>query len=114
MHNENTPVKFRGGQSLLAAFNQYVEQCEADDAFPNLAGFCRYCRIGEDGLARLRRRFPAACDFIMTALEDEALNADKSASLVTAYLKRRLGYSEAASGEGQTILIDRELTSDGE
>ena len=114
MHNENTTVMIRGGRSLLNAFNLYVENCEANDAFPNLAGFCRYCRIGEDGLARLRRRYPAACDFIMTALEDEALNADKSASLVTAYLKRRLGYGEAACDEGQTILIDRGLAADGE
>ncbi|MBQ8397894.1 MAG: hypothetical protein IJX53_06860 [Clostridia bacterium] len=114
MHNDNTPVMIRGGRSMLAAFGNYVEACEESGTFPNLAGFCRYCRIGEEGLAKLSRRYPGAYDFIITALEDEALNADKSASLVTAYLKRRLGYGEAAADEGQTILIDRALNADGE
>lgn len=114
MHNDDAPVMIRGGRSLLNAFSRYVEICEADGAFPNLAGFCRYCRIGEDGLVRLKQRYPAAFDFIMTALEDEALNSDKSASLVTAYLKRRLGYAEAPVSDGPSILIDRELMADGE
>ena len=114
MHNENTHVVIKSGQSMLTVFSRYVEVCEGSGAFPNLAGFCRYCQIGEEGMARLRKRFPGAYDFIVTALEDEALNADKSASLMSAYLKHRLGYGEAQDDAGQTILIDRSLAADGE
>lgn len=114
MHKESNTGVIRSGQALINLFDQYAASCAAEDAFPNLAGFCRFCRIGEENLAKLRRRYPTAYDFIMTALEDEALNADKSASLVTAYLKRRLGYGETADEQEQPILVSRELMQDGE
>ncbi|MBQ3125573.1 MAG: hypothetical protein IJC15_00765 [Clostridia bacterium] len=114
MHSENGYEIIRSGRALVEAFERYTAACAAEEAFPNLAGFCRFCRIGEEQLERWKRRFPAAYDFVMTALEDEALNAAKSASLVTAYLKRRLGYGESSEEAGPTILIGRGLMDDGE
>lgn len=118
MHNEITTkqeVVIRSGKAMLTAFSDYAAQCGEKEAFPNLAGFCRYCGIGEDGLARMRQRYPEAYDFIITALEDEALNSDKSAALVTAYLKHRLGYGEVpAAADPEVILVDRSLAADGE
>lgn len=49
------------------------------------------------------------------ALEDCALNADRPPTVVTAYLKHRLGYGEAqAGGEPTVILTDRAMMDDGE
>ena len=117
MHNKETTsqeVVIRSGRSMQAAFGDYLAHCGESESFPNLAGFCRFCGIGEDRFARLRQRWPEACDFVITALEDEALNADLSSSLVTAYLKHRLGYGEvSAAGEPELILVDRTLNDDG-
>ena len=117
MHNEKTfsqEVVIKSGRSLQAAFGDYLAHCEKNEVFPNLAGFCRFCGIGEDKFAQLRQRWPEVCDFVVTALEDEALNADLSSSLVTAYLKHRLGYNEIpATGEPEIILIDQTLNDDG-
>ncbi len=60
--------------------------------FPNLAGFCRFLRMGTEDLIELSEEFPAQVAYIYAVLEDEALNSSVSPTLLTAYLKRRLGY----------------------
>lgn len=107
-------VVIESEEELIERFDGYLAACgEGKEAFPNLAGFCRCCGFGEEGFARLRERYPAACDFVIAALEDVALNAKIAPTLVTAYLKHRLGYGEGAGG-GVQVLVDRELTDDGE
>jgi len=116
MHNENAisqEVMIADDAQLRAVFAAYLEHCDVEEEFPNLAGLCRFCRTGEEGFSRLRGRFPETAGFILAALEDCALNADRPAALVTAYLKHRLGYGEAGGGEGPTIIIDQALTDDG-
>ncbi len=73
--------------------------------FPNLAGFCRFLKIGTEELTALREEFPEACAYIYAVLEDEALNASLSPSLATAYLKRRLGY-ERESSDGERAPVE--------
>lgn len=115
MHNEmyeGEEVVFHRGQELLRAFGEYLGCCAESGAFPNLAGFCRHCGYAMADMARLARRFPSAHARMMAALEDAALNADKSASLVNAYLKHRMGYGE--DGGGEAAVIDPRLLDDGE
>ncbi len=117
MHDEvydGEGVVFRRGRDLLAAFGDYLGRCEAAKTFPNLAGFCRHCGCAMADMARVARRFPSAHARMMAALEDAALNADKSASLVNAYLKHRLGYGEVEGEGGEQVLIDPRLMADGE
>lgn len=101
-------------KALLSRFAEYLDAQEGELSFPNVAGFCRYCGYGEEWFGELKRKFPSACDFILTALEDEALNVDRSPTLVTAYLKHRLGYGETASGGPEVVWVDRSLAADGE
>lgn len=119
MQQETKPsqeVVINSGKGLLRAFADYVTQCEEADSFPNLAGFCRFCGMGEERFSSLRAKFPDAGDFVLTALEDEALNSRKSASLVNAYLRHRLGYGEGAGDdeEAEVIQVDPALMRDGE
>lgn len=92
---------------LPRLLKSYLESCHTEDEFgvrkakerfPNLAGFCRWigCGIGE--AEELKSSEPRLYDCICTILEDEALNADLSPTLINAYLKQRLGYAEKPSG----------------
>ena len=89
--------------------------------FPNLAGFCRYLGISRDRYERLSKKYPEQFCELETILEDEALNSDISASVLTAYLKKRLGYSDSEKAEkteldtGQMRLVfEHDIISDGE
>ena len=116
---DNKPTTREGVFDSAAALHErlsaYLGRCEAQESFPNLAGFCRFCGFGEDGFGQLRRQFPEVCDLVMAAFEDIALNADRPVALLTAYLKHRLWTDETeASGEPDVILVDRVLADDGE
>ena len=102
-----------GEQPLLTAFGDYLAACGEKSTFPNLAGFCRHCGFSRQNFTRKRERYPEVCGLILAALEDEALNADKSASLVTAYLRHRLGYGAAAE-EAEPTPVAPGLLRDGE
>ena len=89
--------------------------------FPNIAGFCRYFGIGRSRYERLSKKYPEEFEKLLAVFEDEALNSQISPSLLTAYLKKRLGYGDTADAEksevdtGQLKLIfDHDLLSDGE
>lgn len=113
--NSTQEVVIKTEKAFLETFEDYLTQCGEDKRFPNLAGLCRFCGIGEERFSSLRSRFPDAGNFVLMALEDCALNADRPPTVVTAYLKHRLGYGEAqAGGEPTVILTDRAMMDDGE
>lgn len=99
-------------ESVQVLLEKYIRACHKqaeDDAepsstrkkrtpyarFPNLAGFCRYLQIGSRELAALAEEYPDQIDLVYLVLEDEALNAALAPALLSAYLKRRLGYERA-------------------
>lgn len=85
--------------------------------FPNLAGFCRQLRIGSRELERLADEFPDQIDKIYLALEDEALNSGLAPALLSAYLKRRLGYEkEFEKSEEPTVSVcfEHDIYGDGQ
>ena len=87
-------------------------------SFPNLAGFCRYLGIATEELEEIANKSPHAYKRILTVLEDEALNSGLSATLLSAYLKKRLGYEapprhSTASSQLQ-ICFEHDIFEDGE
>ena len=89
--------------------------------FPNLAGFCRDLGISRERYERLSKKYPEEFGKLEAILEDEALNSDISASVLTTYLKLRLGYNDTEKSEkteldtGQMRLVfEHDLLSDGE
>ncbi|MBE6597030.1 MAG: hypothetical protein E7641_05095 [Ruminococcaceae bacterium] len=106
---------------------KYIELCRKESdgdgkgrskgRFPNLAGFCRYLGIGESELLRLSAKFPSELERVRAALEDEALNSDVSPTIISAYLKRRLGYEKAPESEvydGQLkVVFEHDIMEDG-
>lgn len=89
--------------------------------FPNVAGFCRYLGIGQQKYELLSKKYPEEFEKLSAIFEDEALNSEISASVLTAYMKKRLGYNDTEKSEksevdtGQIRLIfDHDILADGE
>lgn len=85
--------------------------------FPNLAGFCRHQGIGLEGLRALAEEFPEQIERLYVTLEDEALNGGLPPPILSAYLKKRLGYDRDEAGsteEAPTVRFEHDIFSDGE
>lgn len=86
-------------------------------ALPNFAGFCRYLNIGVENAWKILRKYPDELSAILATLEDEALNSPASPALLSAYLKKRIGYEkepEAEGADGLQICFDHDIRRDGE
>ena len=85
--------------------------------FPNIAGFCHYLGIGIDEFSELSTHFPREADRLRAALEDEALNASMSPTVIAAYFKKRLGYEKESSRNDigtPEIRFEHDIWEDGE
>ena len=88
---------------------------------PNLAGFCRFLGVGTAQMERLSDEEPETYDTLCAVFEDEALNSGVSASVLTPYFKRRLGYGERVASppaggydDGTVKLVfDHDIWEDG-
>ncbi len=93
-------------------------RAKAMTAFPNLAGLCRYAHVGMNELARLSQEYPEEYDRLLAVFEDEALNADRSATILSAYLKKRLMYAEDTRADKEkrevSYCFEHDIYADGE
>ena len=115
---------------LLPDFaERYILSCrEADEGqkkhsrFPNVAGFCRFFGISSDELDYMKEKYPDSYSALCLILEDEAFNAEISASVLSAYLKKRLGYGEKEGSDDSGVcsagplklIFEHDIRSDGE
>ena len=87
-------------EKIISAVAEYIELCRSEPLgksktrFPNVAGFCRYLGVGLDALKEIFDGYPDSYGVLCAVFEDEALNSELSPTVVTAYLKQRLGYGE--------------------
>ncbi len=117
-------------ESLMESVSEYLTSCRSESAeqspskgksgaqrFPNLAGFCRHVGAGMSELRSLRARFPHEYDRLLAIFEDEALNSALSPTLLSAYMKKRLLYSEEeseATGKEVVWCFEHDIIADGE
>lgn len=108
MITEAALVRAAENGRLLGRLEAYVKSCrpteaeskKAVGAFPNLAGFCRFLRCGMSAMEALRVACPTVHDYVCTVLEDEALRFSLSPTVMSAYLKQRLGLGEKPTESG--------------
>ncbi len=115
--SENNDIRKRLKKGKLTEVaEQYIAKCCEEDKFPNMAGFCRYCRIGQSELDELGKKFPQQFDSLCSVFEDEALNSRVAVTLIGSYMKRYLGYGEEKKneGEGVTVYFEHDILKDGE
>ena len=85
--------------------------------FPNLAGFCRFLKISTSELEEVGKKFPEHYGRLLTVLEDEALNSKLSPTIISAYMKKRLGYDKdlpAQNNPQMEIKFEHDIFEDGE
>ncbi len=90
---------------------------KAKRRFPNAAGFCRYCKIGEGEYECLAEKYPLEFERIQAVFEDEALNSEVSPTVLSAYMKKWVGYEKSPKTQvcdGQLkIIFDHDIMEDG-
>lgn len=107
----------REAESADAVVSDKKASKKNKNRFPNVAGFCRYFNIGNNEYDLLAAKYPSAFDRLEAMFEDEAFNSDVSPTLLSAYLKKRLGYekkegSEIYDGELK-IVFEHDIMEDG-
>ena len=93
-----------------------------DVRFPNMAGFCRYLGVGVEAFRLCMKERQEEYDTLCAMFEDEALNSGLSATLVSAYLKKHLGYGEKNADGGASVceadkvklIFEHDIYADGE
>ena len=98
---------------LLTLAEAYIDECARLERVVNVAGFCRYAGITTAHFRELAERFPEVAGQLLDLFEDEALNSDMSPSLLTSYLKARLGYGEEKSDGALNVTFEHDIMKDG-
>jgi hypothetical protein len=106
---------------------KYILACREDvdskkhSRFPNIAGFCRFFGFSADSLEKIKSEYPNSYSALCLIFEDEALNSDVSASVLSAYLKKRLGYGDEKEKTDSSLELDKlklvfehDIVTDGE
>ena len=108
-----------GGFMILC--EEYVNHCAAKDGrLPNMAGFFRWLRFDAAALDHLKREHGVVYRTLLMTFEDEAINSQRSPSLISAYLKQY--FKEGDRDEEQrespcgpiTLVFDHDVNADGE
>ena len=86
--------------------------------FPNIAGLCRYYRISVEDIRAIAKKFPAEIARLYAVFEDEALNSGLPPAVLSAYLKKRLGYDNDTGGDADSaeiyVRFEHDAYADGE
>ena len=108
------------GNYILSCRQEPCGNPKSAGRIPNVAGFCRTLGATLSDFDRLKSTRPEIHGAICAALEDEALNSQMTATILSIYLKHRLGYSEekkesaSVTDSGQLRLIfDHDAYEDG-
>lgn len=127
MNSAENILDTEDGGKILNLLNEYIIACKANgtdekskssgkEAFPNLAGFCRFLNISTLELDELSKKFPKHYGRMVTILEDEALNSKLSPTIVSAYMKKRLDYDRVTASQSQAqmeIKFEHDIFEDG-
>ncbi len=119
--------------ALWDTVDAYLAECRSEGAigvsetakkakrmsrFPNLAGLCRYALTGTSDLSALKTEHPSEYDRLLAIFEDEALNAELSPTLLSAYVKRRItGADEGEMRQTESEVrycFEHDIFADGE
>ena len=132
MNSAESTMSIDNGGKILNLLNEYIIACSNTDnsagekknsktsmspTFPNLAGFCRFLKISTSELEELSKKFPEDYNRLLTILEDEALNSKLSPTIVSAYMKKHLGYdrtSKCQTNSQLEIKFEHDIFEDGE
>ncbi len=80
----------------------YIKYCDGEpQRLPNVAGFCRFCKITREDFAQTKQVYPLCYDVALSTFIDEALNrkALNTAATMTFLLEQLSTPQESAKGQ---------------
>ena len=103
---------------LISRAEEYVKSCKSTEGsndgmrarqksverFPNIAGFARTLGVSVATLKKVESKWPELYGAMLALFEDEALNSDRSATILNTYIKERLNFGEKKEG-GATLPV---------
>ncbi len=95
------PRKFDTGEAFLTKFVDYIEYCHDRRRFPNIAGFCAYCRMNRETFYKQEEYYSNAYNMIQDILEDEVLQHNTYMSQL--YLKNKFKYSDKQDIKSENV-----------
>ena len=104
--------------------NQLKKETAATSASQNsqtLRDFADTSVSAEENTSACQKKYPEEFEKLFAVFEDEALNSQISPSLLSTYLKKRLGYSDASESTQTEVdtdkiklIFDHDIFVDGE
>ncbi len=109
-------IRAAGDGSTLRLAAEYIKCNSGRSQLPNIAGFCRSLGVSVGEFEGLRRSHPDVYGTLCAVFEDEALNSDVPASVLTLYMRGRLDYSEKRDADDApvTVVFQHDVLNDGE
>ena len=89
------------------------------DRFPNLAGFARKLNVGVSTLKKIEGRWPDQYGLLLALFEDEALNSEKSTTILNIYMKEYFGFGEKKESDAVLpvgdvkVVFEHDISEDG-
>lgn len=94
------PKIFKTGEEFEEKAVQYVEFCQQNGQFPNVAGFCVFCDISDDTYFRVRGEFSESFKKVQRLFENAALNSKAVSDTVRIfYMKNKCGYYDKVQAD---------------
>lgn len=101
-NNELMEIKRSKGQPRIFVtasdfenrFINYLDDCEAKQKLPNIAGFCVYADINRDTFYEQNNYYSDTFKKIQDILEDYTINAKINDTFKIFYMKNKFGYKD--------------------
>ena len=101
---------FKTEQEFYNKFIEYIEYCEVNERFVNIAGLCRYLGIHRRRFYDQEEYYPHTFLLIQEILEDETLNNKTTPVPITMlYLKNKFGYKDKIETENTNVNTNKNI-----
>ena len=101
---------FETEQEFYDRFIEYIEYCEVNERFVNIAALCRFLGIHRRRFYDQEEYYPHTFLLIQEILEDETLNNKTTPVPITMlYLKNKFGYKDKIETENTNVNTNKNI-----
>lgn len=110
MTEKGRPRLFKDEQEFENKVIEYIEYCEVNERFVNIAGLCRYLGIHRQRFYDQKEYYTDTFLRVQEMLEDETLNNKTTPVPITMlYLKNKFGYKDKIETENTNVNTNKNI-----
>lgn len=110
MTEKGRPRLFKDEQEFENKVIEYIEYCEVNERFVNIAGLCRYLGIHRQRFYDQKEYYSDTFLRVQEMLEDETLNNKTTPVPITMlYLKNKFGYKDKIETENTNVNTNKNI-----